>query len=172
VNVGSNQGLWYVQAGASLIESDFFRLSSDFTPTATENGGRRENSDRRDEKLSLKIGLTPNATDEYTLSYYQQDGEKGQPPSADPAAARFWRWPYWDKESLYFISNTALGATESVKVRLYHDEYDNAVYSYTDETYTRLKTSGRGSVGPAGKSIYNDRTIGGSVELRSTRFVR
>jgi len=171
-NIGSNQGLWYVQAGASWIESDDFRLSSDFKPTATENGGARENSYRRDDKLSLKIGLTPNDTDEYALSYYRQSGDKGQPPSTDPSYARYWQWPYWDKESLYFISNTALGDTESVKLRLYHDAYDNAVESYTDDTYTRLKTSGKGSVGSAGKSVYNDRTNGGSIELRSTRFNR
>ncbi len=84
-NVGSNQGLWYVQAGASWIDSDEFRLSSDFEPTPTEDGGGRENSYRTDDKLSLKLGLTPNATDEYALSYYRQEGEKGQPPSTDPS---------------------------------------------------------------------------------------
>ena len=171
-NVGSNQGLWYVQAGAAWIDSDGFRLSSDFEPTATEDGGARDNSYHRDDKLSFKLGLTPNATDEYALSYYRQHGEKGQPPSTDPSAARYWQWPYWDKESLYFISRTALGATESVKLRLYHDSYDNAVESYTDDTYTRLKTSGRGSLGAAGKSVYDDRTLGGAIELRSTRFAR
>ncbi|MBK1653941.1 TonB-dependent receptor plug domain-containing protein [Allochromatium vinosum] len=171
-NVGSNQGLWYVQAGAAWIDSDGFRLSSDFEPTATEDGGARENAYHRDDKLSFKLGLTPNATDEYALSYYRQHGEKGQPPSTDPSAARYWQWPYWDKESLYFISRTALGATESVKLRLYHDSYDNAVESYTDDTYTRLKTSGRGSLGAAGKSVYDDRTLGGAIELRSTRFAR
>ena len=171
-NVGSNQGLWYVQAGASWIDSDEFRLSSDFEPTATEDGGARDNSYHRDDKLSFKLGLTPNATDEYALSYYRQHGEKGQPPSTDPSAARYWQWPYWDKESLYFISRTALGATESVKLRLYHNSYDNTVESYTDDTYTRLKTSGRGSLGAAGKSVYDDRTLGGAIELRSTRFAR
>lgn len=171
-NVGTNQGLWYVQAGASWIDADFFSLSSDFTPTPTEDGGKRENSDRTDSKLSFKIGLTPNASDEYALSYYRQNGAKGQPPSTDPALARYWRWPYWDKESLYFISRTAFGMTESVKMRLYLDQYDNAVTSYTDDTYRKRKTSGRGSVGPAGQSVYNDRTLGGSLELRSTRFSR
>jgi iron complex outermembrane recepter protein len=171
-NVGSNQGLWYVQAGASWVDSDAFRLSSDFEPTATEDGGARENSYHSDDKLSLKLGLTTNATDEYALSYYRQHGEKGQPPSTDPSAARYWQWPYWDKESLYFISRTALGATESVKLRLYHNSYDNTVESYTDDTYTRLKTSGRGSLGAAGKSVYDDRTLGGAIELRSTRFAR
>jgi len=171
-NVGSNQGLWYVQAGAAWIDSDGFRLSSDFEPTATEDGGARENAYHRDDKLSFKLGLTPNATDEYALSYYRQHGEKGQPPSTDPSAARYWQWPYWDKESLYFISRTALGATESIKLRLYHNSYDNTVESYTDDTYTRLKTSGRGSLGAAGKSVYDDRTLGGAIELRSTRFAR
>ncbi|CAG9933627.1 TonB-dependent receptor [Candidatus Nitrotoga arctica] len=168
-NVGTNQGKWYLQAGVSHLESDYFPLSSDFRPTATENGGKRNNSYRKDDKLSLKVGLTPNASDEYTISYYKQDGEKGQPESTDPAAARYWKWPYWNKESLYFISKTTLGSSEAVKFRLYHDKFDNEVDSYTDGTYSTLKTSGLGSVA-TGRSIYNDRTSGGSIELESVRF--
>jgi iron complex outermembrane receptor protein len=172
VNVGSNQGAWYVQAGASWLDSDHFRLSSDFDATPTENGGARDNSYRRDEKVSLKVGLTPNATDEYALSYYRQNGEKGQPPSTDPDFARYWQWPYWDSEGLYFISRTALGDQEAIRFRLYQTEYDNEVRSYTDDTYGTLKTSGRGSVGPAGRSRYDDRIRGGSIELESRRFDR
>ncbi|THF62768.1 TonB-dependent receptor [Pseudothauera rhizosphaerae] len=164
VNVGTNQGLWYLQAGASYIESDNFRLSSDFRPTATENGGARNNSYRKDDKLSFKFGLTPNATDEYTLSYYKQNGEKGQPPSTNPASARYWQWPYWDKESLYFISRTALGQSETLKIRLYIDKYDNALDMFTDATYTTRSSNG------TGPSVYDDETKGGSVELESTRF--
>lgn len=169
VNIGSNLGKWYLQAGISRLESDNFPLSSDFRPTATEDGGKRNNSYRKDEKISFKVGLTPNASDEYTISYYKQDGEKGQPESTDPAAARYWKWPYWNKESLYFISRTALGRFENLKFRLYHDKFDNEVDSYTDGSYSVLKTSGSGSVG-TGRSIYNDRTNGGSVELESMRF--
>lgn len=169
INVGTNQGLWYLQAGASRIRADGFPLSDDFRPTATENGGRRDNARREDSKLSLKLGLTPNATDEYAISYYRQEGEKGQPPSTDPAAARYWRWPYWDKESVYFISNTALGENEFLRIRLYHDSFDNEVNSYTDNSYSMLKTSGRGSVG-TGRSIYDDTTNGGSITLESFRF--
>ncbi|MES2262487.1 MAG: TonB-dependent receptor [Pseudomonadota bacterium] len=168
-NVGTNQGMWYLQAGASYLESDGFPLSSDFARTASEDGGQRNNAYRKDSKLSFKVGLTPNARDEYTISYYKQDGEKGQPPSTDPVAARYWKWPFWNKESLYFISKTALGASESLQVRAYHDSYDNEVDSYFDGTYSRLKTTGSGSVG-TGRSIYNDRTIGGSVTLESTRL--
>ncbi len=169
VNVGARMGMWYAQLGASQREADGFRLSSDFVPTPTEDGGLRNNSDRSDRKLSFKVGLTPNAGDEYALSYTKQDGEKGQPPTTGNSGVRYWRWPFWDKESLYFVSRTALGEAEAVKLRLYGDRFDNEVTSYTDATYTTLRTSGQGSVA-TGRSIYHDRTTGGAVELESRRF--
>ncbi len=168
VNLGSNQGSWYIQAGAAYREADGFSLSDDFTPTATEDGGRRDNSYYKDSKGTLKLGLTPGGGDEYALTYTKQDGEKGQPPSTVPTA-RYWQWPYWDKESLYFVSRTGLGAHETLKLRLYTDKFDNEVNSFTDNTYTTLKTSGSGSVG-TGRSIYHDKSVGGSVELESRRF--
>ncbi len=169
LNLGLRQDLWYAQLGVSQREADGFRLSSDFVPTPTEDGGLRNNSDRSDRKLSFKLGLTPNKTDEYTLSYYKQDGEKGQPPTTGTSGVRYWRWPFWDKESLYFVSSTALGASETVKLRIYHDRFDNEVTSYTNGSYSTLRTSGQGSVA-TGRSIYHDRTTGGAVELESRRF--
>lgn len=169
LNLGTRQGIWYAQAGLSHRQADGFRLSRDFVATPTEDGGLRNNSDRRDSKLSLKVGLTPNKTDEYALAYYKQDGRKGNPPTTGTTGIRYWRWPYWDKESLYFVSSTALGAVETVKLRLYSDRFDNEVTSYTNATYTTLRTSGQGSVA-TGRSIYHDRTSGGAVELESRRF--
>lgn len=168
-NAGTNQRNWYLQAGADYLDSDYFPLSSDFTATATENGGHRNNAYRKDSKGSVKIGITPNETDEYALSYIRQDGEKGQPPSTDPAAARYWKWPYWNKEGVYFISKTALGESETVRLRLYHDQFENEADSYTDGSYSVLKTSGSGSVS-TGKSIYNDNAPGGAIELETKRI--
>jgi iron complex outermembrane receptor protein len=168
-NVGTNQGTWYLQASASRREADGFRMSADFKPTATENGGRRDNSQYKDDKVSVKFGIAPRGDDEYALTYIRQNGEKGQPPSTDPASARYWKWPYWDKESLYFVSRTALGAHETLKLRMYTDKFDNEVDSYTNGSYETLKTSGAGSVG-TGRSIYHDRTRGGAVELETTRI--
>ena len=168
-NVGTNQGLWYLQAGVSYIDSDGFPMSSDFRPTATEDGGTRNNAYRKDHKLSFKVGYTPVGGDEYALSYYKQHGEKGQPPSTNPVGARYWQWPYWNKESVYVVSQTRLGHAERLKLRLYHDSYDNEITSYTNGSYTTLKTSGQGSVS-GGRSIYNDRTNGGAVELESFRL--
>ncbi len=164
VNVGSNQGLWYVQGGLSQQESDYFRMSSDFTANRFEDGGHRNNSFSKDQKASLKVGLTPNATDEYALSYLSQHGEKGQPPSTI-SNAQFWKWPYWDKESLYLITRTALGTKETLKFKLYHDTFDNAIDMYRDASFTTLSGGAN-----TGASIYNDKTDGGSIELESTRF--
>jgi len=70
---------------------------------------------------------------------------------------------------VYFVSQTRLGPQERLKLRLYHDSYDNEITSFTNGSYTTLKTSGQGSVS-GGRSIYNDRTNGGAVELESFRL--
>ncbi|MCS4309192.1 iron complex outermembrane receptor protein [Rheinheimera pacifica] len=168
-NIGIRQNKWYLQAGASYIDSDGFKLSDDFGATATENGGLRNNGYYKDNKLSFKLGYLPAEGEEHLLSVYRQQGEKGQPPSTDPAYARFWQWPYWDKEGVYLVSRNRLGETEKLTVRLYHDKYSNEVNSFTDASYSELKTSGSGSVG-SGRSIYKDTTGGGSILLESLRF--
>jgi iron complex outermembrane receptor protein len=163
-NVGTNQGLWYLQVGASYLKSYSYPLSSSFTPTATEDGGARNNAYRKDDKISLKVGLTPNASDEYALSYYKQNGEKGQPPSTIPASAKYWKWPFWDKESLYFLSNTALGDKEKLKIKLYLDKYGNGLDMYANATYPTITNPA------ANQSTYDDKTRGGSIELSTTRL--
>jgi iron complex outermembrane recepter protein len=166
-NIGTNQGNWYAQAGVSYRDSDGFRMSDDFKPTATENGGQRNNAQYRDSKVSLKFGITPNDVDEYALSYYKQNGEKGNPPIADTSQGglRYWDWPQWDKESLYFISKTALGSHETLKLRLFVDKFDNTLNIFTNSTYSVLSGGLSGGI-----SIYHDKTHGGMVELESTRI--
>jgi iron complex outermembrane receptor protein len=164
VNVGSNQGMWYLQAGASYLESDYFPMSDDYKPTTREDGGHRENSYRKDQKFSLKIGLTPNTSDEYAISYIKQDGEKGQPPSTYPSVSKFWQWPYWNKESLYFVSRTTLGEHETFKVRLYDDKFKNSLRIYSNGTYTTIANP------VTDISAYDDETYGGSLELSSFRL--
>jgi iron complex outermembrane recepter protein len=160
-NLGSNQESWYVQGGASLIDQNHFRVSGDFDPAGGENGGRRNNSDFRDLKYSLKLGWTPNATDEYALSYYRQESEKGTPPYAGPfnVPIRYWRWPVYDKESIYFLSSTSFGSGHYVRFRAYYDKFDNLLRSFDDATFT---TQNRGF---AFNSTYDDYTWGGGTEL-------
>ncbi|GAB3806736.1 TonB-dependent receptor [Spirosoma humi] len=161
LNLGSNLGKFYVQGSASQLKQQTFPLSADFVPQTQEDGGNRENAYRNDRKYSVKVGFTPNATDEYTLSYINQQGTKGTPPyvGADSRqVARFWQWPYWNKESWYFISRTALTTNSYLKVRLFYDKFKNLLSAFDNNTYT---TQQRGS---SFNSYYNDDTKGGSLE--------
>jgi len=162
MNAGSNQGAWYIQTGASYMNSDYFRLSDDFKPTKSEDGDHRDNSYQQDEKINVKVGFTPNKDDEYAFSYIYQHGEKGTPPYAGKDAGtttRYWQWPYWDKQSYYFSSMTKFDDVGYVKSRLYHDIFKNSLFSYDDATYTTISKK------YAFKSNYDDYTDGGSLEL-------
>lgn len=164
-NLGTNQNKWYFQGGGSWFDSDGFEMSDSFRQRKAENGGRRNNSYSEDWKVSAKLGLTPNSTDEYALSYIYQDGEKGVPPYAGDNAStkiKYWQWPYWRKQSLYFTSNTAIGDKSYVKTRAYYDRFKNALNIFTDSSYSTI-TPGKGN-----KSRYDDYTYGASIEAGTT----
>lgn len=168
-NVGSDQGLWYVQLGGSWLNRDFFRLSESYQPNGVENGGRRNNSGSEDYKLSLKLGLTPNATDEYAISYYNQQASKETPPYAgmDPSVnPRFWQWPEYDKQSIYFLSRTIFAEKNYLKLRAYYDTFDNTLNAFDDATYTTQERPF------AFTSAYDDYTIGGGLEVGTAMLER
>ena len=156
---GGNQGTWYWQANASLLNIDHYRLSSDFTSAPAENGGVRENSYSRDGKINLKFGITPREGDEYSINYINQQAIKGSPPYAGTeTGAQYWRWPKWDKESLYFISNTQLGQDSYIKLRAFYDKFENALDQYRDGNYDVYQTGRL-------PSFYSDHTYGASGEF-------
>lgn len=164
VNGGGNHGSWYWQASTSYLSRNSYQMSGDFQPTKYEDGGTRDNSYNRDKKLNLKLGWTPNASDEYTLNYINQQGAKGTPvyagtDAASTSSAKFWQWPYWDKESLYLISRTGIGDSSYLKMRAYYDKFQNSITNFTDTTYTVLSSK------PFYQSWYDDYSYGASAEF-------
>lgn len=158
---------FYLQAGISAFDADNFPLSNDYQPQAN-NGivyqpeGERLRSGSENLSGNLKLGYTPNATDEYSLSFYRTEGSKESSPYAGTAdMVRYWDWPQWDKQSLYYVGYTQFGSGEQaayLKSRLFYDQFDNALNSYDDETYSTV------TKGYAFRSQYNDQSIGGSIE--------
>ncbi|WP_028312728.1 TonB-dependent receptor plug domain-containing protein [Derxia gummosa] len=135
-NVGTNQGLWYLQLGAATLDQDRTPLPTGYRPPKGDDGGWRDNSQAADTRTSVKLGLTPRAGDEYALSFIQQNGSKGDPPYAGRVASpAYWRWPYWNKDSVYLSTSTALGI-HTVKVRAFNDRFRNSLFAYDDATYT------------------------------------
>jgi iron complex outermembrane receptor protein len=159
--LGTRQDRWYAQASYARTQRDHWDLPGDFTPSDTEDGGRRDFSRTEDWRVNAKAGFTPNATDEYSLSYTRQEGEKGAPLSTtDPLSIqRFWTWPYWNIDSLYFLSTTALTDRLTLRTKVYRNTFDNLLRSF-DNRNENTQTLGR-----AFNSYYADEAHGGSVRL-------
>ena len=164
INLGSNLGKMYIQTGFSLLQRQFIPLSANFDTTALETDHHRDNSYQKDIKGSLKVGYTPNATDEYSLNYQYSHGSKGNPVylgTDKNTRVRYWQWPYWDKQSLYYISRTRIGERSDLKVRAYYDQFKNELSSFDNNSYsTQNKASSY-------NSLYNDYTLGGNLEFGS-----
>lgn len=170
--LGTRHDRWYAQASYARNFTDHSDLPGDYSPAAgsLENGGERDRSRTRDWRVNAKIGFTPNDTDEYVISYTRQEGQKNAPlhvtdpltaaPGfSTPPTARFWTWPYWNIDSIYFLSTTALGDRATLKTRLYRNSFDNLLSSFDNATQT-TQTLGR-----AFNSYYEDNAYGGSVQL-------
>jgi iron complex outermembrane recepter protein len=159
--LGTRQDRWYAQASFARHQQNHWDLPGDFTPTLTEDGGRRDLSRTEDWRVNLKAGFTPNDTDEYALSYTKQEGEKFAPLSTtDPLSVqRFWTWPYWNIDSLYFLSTTALTERLTLKTKVYRNTFDNLLRSF-DNRNLNSQTLGR-----AFNSYYDDVAWGGMARL-------
>ena len=158
VNVGTLQENWYLQAGFSDRTRKYTRLAEKYEGIDAE--GQMVNSDKylynvKDRRANVKVGWTPNATDEYVLSYSKQEakkypghkGQKGFIPTT-------WKWPKWDRETISFVSTTWLMDDKVyIKPRIYYDTYKNTL------------TGWRGD--PKG-SHYDDKAFGASVEVGTT----
>lgn len=182
---GTRQKYWYAQVSGNIVDRDAFNLSKDFdAPNVSgpgffpdfpyEKGGDRDQSDFRDWRINSKIGVTPNATDEYVVNYTNQQGEKGAPLHVERAAVqgysngahrRFWDWPQWDTSSLSWLSKTQLGEASYVKTNAYYNTFDNIARFFRDPLLSPLP----GSYGPYDRilfdSVYEDDSKGGFVEF-------
>ncbi|TNE38121.1 MAG: TonB-dependent receptor [Sphingomonadales bacterium] len=158
--IGTKHDQWYAQASYTRNFTDHWDLPNDFAPTEFENGGARDLSRSRDWRVNAKVGFTPNATDEYALSYTRQEGSKHAPLHvSDSSSTRYWDWPYWNIQNIYFLSTTQLSDMATVRTKLYYNEFKNSLDSYDDATLT-TQTLRRSF-----NSAYDDRAYGGSVQL-------
>lgn len=166
-NIGTNQRKWYLQAGASYYNRDYYPMPGKFSSTIRQGNDERRKSYSEDEKVNFKVGLTPAEGHEYAFGYINQHGKKGSPPDVRPNGDnKFWEWPKWDKETYYLTTNTPLGEKSYVKARLYYDKFENWLDMFTDSNYS-IPDRSFGE-----RSYYDDWTVGGSVEAGTTLIPR
>ena len=131
-------------------------------PAKNQPAGDRLNAYKSDAKFNVKLGWTPTgqptSTRSATSASAARRATRRTPAPTPLVKVRYWQWPYWDKDSVYFVSNTRLGASNYLRGRAFYDTYDNALYSYDDATYT---TQVEAVVVPEPLPRPHDRRVGG-----------
>ncbi len=159
--LGTRQDQWYAQASFARSYQDHWDLAGGFEPTATQASGERDFTRNEDWRVNVKAGFTPNTTDEYSISYTRQEGSKNAPFHVTSPQAQSWTWPYWNLDSIYFLSTTALGDAVTLKTRLYRNTFDNLLRGFDD----RNQNSQTLTAGRVFNSWYEEESYGGSAQL-------
>lgn len=158
---GTRQDMFYGQLSGNVVDQDHFTLSNDFNVVrrANEDGGERELSSFKDWRINAKVGFTPNATDEYSLNYTKQEGQKNAPlhTLGQSVQGRLWDWPRWDTSSASWLSKTQIGEASYVKTNAYYNTFDSDLYFYNLANAPVLR--GLTTISP-----YRDFSYGGFVE--------
>jgi iron complex outermembrane receptor protein len=174
---GTRQKGYYAQVSGTIIDQDHFDMSGDFTPSAGvcvgfpacqgypyENGGARDHSDSEDWRINTKVGITPNATDEYSINYTTQANNRGSPLHVNRqivqgynfgATERHWTWDDWSTSTLSWMSKTKLGDASYIKTNAYWNNFGSDLFFHNNRSYSTIFIN----------SVYDDHSVGGFVEM-------
>ena len=152
----------YYQVGYSKSDKEYVTLSENFETRNLQQTRKLDNSWQKNGTFNAKFGYTPNGNNEFSVAYYNIDGEKGNPIylGADKnIKVRYWQWPEWKKEGVRFITKSQFQFGFTLRANAYYDRLANTLKSYDDNTYTTQKK------GSSFTSFYRDENYGGAVEL-------
>ncbi|MGP1666069.1 MAG: TonB-dependent receptor plug domain-containing protein, partial [Rhodanobacter sp.] len=173
---GTRQKGYYAQISGTVVDQDHFDLSGDFRQSPAvctvpacqgypyENGGNRDHSDSEDWRINTKVGITPNATDEYSLNYTTQANNRGSPTHVSRqivqgyffgATERHWTWDDWSTSTASWMSKTKLGDASYIKTNAYYNTFGSDLFFHNNRNYTTIFLD----------SVYDDHSSGGFVEL-------
>ena len=150
---------WVLAGGVDDLRA--FPLSERFVPARNEDGGDRENSDRRLRRLLGGAEFDAGAGHRLRLSGFVLDAQRGVPPStvAANARVRWWRMNAWR------VAGASLGHSGRYGARLQLDElvwarwYDNLFDGYDDARYATQ------ALPRSFHTWYHDRAFGGRARL-------
>lgn len=167
IQLGTKQNKWYALANVSYARQKFFTLPVSFDTTALELDRKRNNSKSENLNYNFKFGFTPKKGHEYSVSVNGVRSGKGIPVylGANPAIRiRYWRYPHWDKDGIYFHTKNVLSSSVIIKSRWFYDSYYNVLKAYDDNDYDSQ------TYGYAFTSTYDDYQMGGIIEMGLYHF--
>jgi iron complex outermembrane receptor protein len=182
LHAGSKWSRFFFQGSADRLQSDFYPISGSFALNAQQTADQRVNSNQRDERYMVRAGWTPREHDSYVLSYSNQTGVTGIPPYSGTApmcptgnttlttpcvTPKYWQWPHWDTDSLYFNSKTALGLASSIQFRAFYQRFANTMAMFDDATYSTQNLNAS-----SGTLVNHDHSAGVSGHIETRRVPR
>ncbi|HKK58880.1 MAG TPA: TonB-dependent receptor [Salinivirga sp.] len=162
INIGTRRKKWFAAGTFQIQQQEFYNLPGSFTTFYRETDYKRDNSQFHNLQYSLKAGYTPRKGDEYVLSIKGIKANKGVPiylGNNPNIRVRYWRYPKWEKNGIYFHSKTKLQNQLILKTRWFADGYKNVLKSFDDSTYTSQ------TYNYAFTSTYDDQRMGGNIDL-------
>jgi iron complex outermembrane recepter protein len=169
-HIGSHWKNFFVRGGMDWLQTDYFPLSGKFPVNALQPTFERINSNSRDVRYSGRVGWTPRESDQYVFSYTKQKADYNAPAYAGNDTAnnkvRYWQWGYWNRDSYYFNTNTALGQKSSIKFRAFLDYYPNMLNMFDNASLNTMLNNG------SGWSKYDDYSKGISSEFTTQLIPR
>lgn len=154
----AGRAAWLLGGGVESRRS--FPLSSLFSPTPTEDGGAREQSDRlvRHALGRLRVDVGDDGWVEATA--WHVSGEWGIPPSTVPGEARYWRMTDW-RATVATVEHRWLPARGvALQEAVFLGLFDNLLDRFDDATYSTQENS------DSFHSWYHDLSAGGWARLR------
>lgn len=146
-------GPWGAIAGGSLQGVRSTPLSADFTRAPNEDGGDRNNSDRRATTGMGKVSVDLGDAHRLSLLVSRFGGQYGVPPITRGFQTRFWRWTEWSASTLG-LSHAYRGGRFTTDETVYVSAFENLLDAYDGPSYTTQR------LGKAFHSLYDDVSVG------------
>lgn len=131
---GSLGKVRYLLTG-SYFDRDSSRLSGDYGSFPNQDGGTRDNSDKRAVSGKVSLGWDMGKQGKAALSFSHINQEKGLPHHESDTKAKFWRFSDWREGILDFVFQDKIGAL-SYKSKVYYQYFENVLDGYDDITYS------------------------------------
>jgi len=164
-HLGSRFDNFIIRAGMDWLETDNFPLAADFKTNANQPNYQRLNSDKKDVRYSGRFGWFKDEN-QYVVTYNKQKAVNDVPPYSGTDTAnntvRYWDYSYWNRDSVYFNSNTKLDKSSSFKLRAFYDKYPIGLNIYSNTAHTAIT-----SLTP-----YDDYSAGFAYEYETQRLSR
>ncbi|WP_455246160.1 TonB-dependent receptor plug domain-containing protein, partial [Petrachloros mirabilis] len=165
VEHGGEKSQWNYYVTGSIRKSNGFPLADSFQPTATENGGLREQSRFTKYNISMNLGRDFNETDKIALlaGYYKSKFDIPVPTVGYKAfQSENGRFTDWQRYFVDLSGETKATDWLNLRGKVYFDKFDNELTFFSDQSFSTIGIDG--FTGGQTISTFNNYALGANLQ--------